>query len=653
MNPDELAQQLGGSVASQTAPTNAPNNPDALAASLGGSVGAAPDPSIGQRALSFVGNTVNNVERPFVNVASTPMQLAIAGINKLTGKNIPDPYQTQGIPGFPGSDSTIKSSSATDLGGLSQKAGDVANIALMAAAPEAKGVRALTLLGAGQGLSQGLGTGETDANSLIKDTISGGLFGGALGAASNFLRWTGGVEQAKTGVVGQVANEIKQADPSLVQKYINTTLDHANDVRIPTPDAIAEDAMANRANLLVNKVIPAAGKAVGEAKAAAGKLPLTIAQDGAGAPSVGSSAVDSIQDQINEAMQNMTGHQFASYASGEDGGLQIMNYKGASANGISALPGEPNIAALPGRNVELSSSETKQLSKLSDYLSTLRENPTVQTASDVIQNLDNDIGKWSVPQFGENAGNTPVEGVLRYARGTINQAIRGASPELANANDAYSALKDLQANIGVAGGKNLRSASLLMRRVLSGDKSSEAIPVLDQLTQATQGYMPAGDSSNLVQHAILADWAKRTFGDTTTSGLLQQSVNHGVRDASSIFDYPRQFVQNILQNAIGALSPDPAEYAMSVAKGHPYSMNPVVRGIDELMNSAKDSPAFGNIVKGLQEMGVKAHNIEPAANNLFKTWLLQTVTHPANLAPQGGGIGGFTPANTPQRSLTQ
>lgn len=627
-------------------------SPDALAASLGGSPQDT-QPSLGRSLATFAGNTINNIERPFVNVASTPMQLAIAGINKLTGKNIPDPYVTQGFPGFFGSTDTIKSSPATSLSGLSQKSADVANIALMAAAPEAKGVRALTMLGAGQGLAQGLGTGETDANNLVKDTIAGGLFGTAVGAGGNFLRWTGGVEQAKTGVVGQVANEVKQADPNLVQQYINTTLDHSGDVRVPTPDALAENAMTNRADILVNKVIPAAGKAVGEAKAAAGNAPIALAQDGTNVPTVGAEAVNTLQDQVNEAMQNMTGHQFAAYGSGEDLGLQINNYKGASTNGLSALPGEPNIAQLPGRNVELSPAEVKQLSKLSDYFDTLRENPTVQTAADIIQNLDNDIGKWSVPQFGENAGNTPVEGVLRYARGTINQAIRGASPDLAAANDTFSALKDLQANIGVAAGKNLRSASLLMRRVLSGDKSSEAIPVLDQLTKATQEYMPEGDSSNLVQHAILADWAKRTFGDTTTSGLLQQSVNHGVRDASSIFGYPRQFVQNMLQNALGALSPDPAEYALSVSRGEPYSMNPVVRGIDELMSNAKDSPVFGDVVKGLKSMGVSAHNIEPAANNLIKTWILQTVTHPANLQPQGGGVGGFTAMTSPQRSLTQ
>lgn len=221
----------------------------------------APTQSTGSRVLSTVGGIANNIERPFIDVAATPVQLGVALYNKITGKNIQDPY-AEGMPGAgtPIGGGTIPVASATSLGGLSQKAADVSNIALMGAGGEATGVRALTALGAAQGLSQGLGEGDEDPSDLVKDTIGGGIFGGVIGAGGNLLRWMGNAEVAKTGVIGQVKNAIASASPDLVQNYINTTLDHADDIRSPTPDALAENAMESRADILVNKVIPAAGK---------------------------------------------------------------------------------------------------------------------------------------------------------------------------------------------------------------------------------------------------------------------------------------------------------------------------------------------------------------------------------------------------------
>lgn len=607
--------------------------------------------SFSGKLLNFASNTANNIERPFVDVAATPMQLGIGLINKITGKNLPDPYAV-GVPGVYGTgNNAIPVASASTLGGASQKAADVANIALMAATPEAGGIRSLGAIGAGSGLAQGLGEGDTNTPDLVKDTIAGGLFGAATGAGSRFLRWMGGVEQGKTGVVGQVVNELKNADPKMVGSYIDNTLAHANDVRVPTPDAMAEDAMVKRAEILVNKMIPEAGKAVGDAHAAVPNLPLSFTPEGSQAPIVGAEAVHNITDEINTSIQNMTGHQFSSYENGGDASLHISGYpEGADTSGLNAsdqavekLPNRPGIA-------DLTSLEHKQLSSLSNALDTLRQKPTVQTASDILKGINADIDRWSVPQFGENSGNSPVQGVLKHAYGVINNAIRGSAPALAEANDRFSALKGLQRDIGVVGGKTLRSASLLMRRVLSGDKSSEVIPVLDQLSKITQPYM-GSDKSNLVQHAIIADWAKRTLGDVSTSGLLQQSVNRGVNDASSIFGYPRQFVHNMIQKAVGGLSPDPAEYALSVASGKPYSMNPVIRGLDELAAHANTVPILGHFTKQLQAMGVTAHNVEPAAKALFKTWLLQSLTHPVNLSPTGGGVSSLTPVDTPQRSF--
>ena len=648
LTPEQMQQMTATAQPSQGSPSGA--LPDVLTPQQMETLNPPPaQPSTGARILSTVGGIANNIERPFVNVAAMPLQLGIAAFNKITGKNVQDPY-AQGMPGIGNAvgASNIPVSSSTTLSGLSQKSADVANIALMGLGGEAQGVRALGLVGAGQGLAQGLGEGDTNPGDLIKDTIGGGIFGGTLGAGQNFLRWMSGAELAKTGVVGQVANEIKNADPSLVQSYIDTTLNHADDIRVPTPDALAESAMQNRADILTSQVIPKAGQAVGAARAAAGNLPLQLAGDTGSA--VGPTAVDQVSDNINTAMQNMTGHQFGAYANPDDALFKVNSYpQGMTSMGIHDADAE--ITPLPGRSIDLSSKEEAQLEKVWGYLQTLKEAPTVQTASDVLNNLDNDIGKWDTPQFGENSGNSPVQGVLRFARGSINQAIRGASPDLAAANDQYSSLMDLKSDIGAYAGKDLRSASLFMRRVLSGDKSAEVIPTLDKLSQITAPYVDPADG-NLVQHAVIADWAKRTFGDTSTTGLLQQSVNRGVNDASSIFGYPKQFVRGVMQKALGAISPDPEAYATSLASGEAYSMNPVVRGLEEFNDAAKNTPVYGSLVKQLESMGVTPSNVEPAANAILKSWLLTTFTHPANLAPPNGVPTAFTPGTVPQRTLT-
>lgn len=68
-------------------------------------------------------SVINTLEKPFVSMAATPMQLGVAAFNKLTGKNIPDPY-AGGVPGVGGQKIPV-----TPIDKPLQKAGDIAEVA--------------------------------------------------------------------------------------------------------------------------------------------------------------------------------------------------------------------------------------------------------------------------------------------------------------------------------------------------------------------------------------------------------------------------------------------------------------------------------------------------------------------------------------------
>jgi hypothetical protein len=405
----------------------------------------------------------------------------------------------------------------------------------------------------------------------------------------------------------------------------------------PTAIGLSEDEFDRRATILTDEVIPKAGQAVGDAKASAGALPVALKVP-SGATIEGVDAVNAAADNINTAMQNMTGHQFSAYGEAEPSSVSIQNYpEGASTQG-TGLGEESGISQLPGRSVDLSKAEKTQLENLSAQLEKLRNSPTVTTASDVLTNINTDIGKWDNPQFG--SGNSPVQGVLKYSYGQIKAIVAEADPALSAANSTYHDLMNLKSQIANQAGQTGQSSALLMRRVLSGDKSNSVVPLLQKLDAVTAPFRN-GDATSLVQQAILADWSTSLFGDETTRQLLSKAVSQGNRMAyaeTSIFGYPRVFMNNLVKGAMAALSPDPAAYAMSIAKGEDFSLNPLARYIDNQMNKTTSIPIIGAFTQQLKNWGVSANNAESSAKVLFKMFLLQQLTRQNGTSnPSQGG----------------
>lgn len=592
---------------------------------------------------------IAGAEKDIASPAATPVQLIAKALN------LPDPY-SQGVPGTFGN---IPVAPATPEGFL-QKAGEAGQLASYVAAPGAAGALKTAGIFELSGVANSLASGNTNPASIARDGIWSGILGLGVGVGGNFFSHIANSEALRTGVSGVTKDAVANSDPSLVSNYINAAKNHGEsmaDLSSPTPVGLMENEFDTRAANLTENLISKAGAAVGEAKQAASQVPLVF-QEANGAVTAGKDAASALYDKINNVVMQMTGHGFGLSGDVEQG------LPGLSGSGERNTP---TLYQLPGREVQLSNSEESQLTRLQGYLGRLLDKPTAGAASDILTNINTDIGKWNDPQFG--SGNSPVQGALKYAYGQINQAIRGASPELADASANYHDLMALKDDVKNQAGSAGQSSALMMRRVLSGDKANSVVPTLNEIDAVTapgqtlqnirdfykqlrsftnptdasafvskyvQNLKDTGRLGNtLVQHSILGKWATDMFGTTGTKQLFAEGVAEGQnmsQGISSIFGYPKQFVSRQLNSLFTALAPDPAEYAMSVANGKPLSMNIVSRNLDKLLDTEINTPVISPIVSGIQDtlkgMGVTAQNLEPAAKAIFKTWLLNRLTQP-------------------------
>ena len=506
------------------------------------------------------------------------------------------------------------------IGTALQLAGDMGSVATMAAAPEATGVLKMGLLGAASGGLQDLSTGDTNAGSLFGNAASGAVFGGLLGGVTSGLAHGANLLKGLSGVTPQIENELQKVSPGLVDQYFNAAVGHEGDVSIPSAYNVAENEFDKRAGMLTNQLIPKAGEALGAARDEAGKNPIVLNTPGS-APIAGSDAATTMMDNINNVMQKLTRHQFTSYASGEDSAFAVKNYpEGASSSGITP-GGGGDISPLPGRSVDLSPSESKQLQYLADQMNKLKENPTLAQAMDVKTNLNTEVGKWKNPQFGSS--NSPVQGVMRYAYGQVAQSISDVSPAISKVTDAYSSLENLKEDIASQAGSKGQRASLLMRRVLSGDKSSSSIPVLQRLDEATASLRPQGDPS-LVSHSVLSDWANRNFGGTSSKTLFSQATTEG----ASLFGYTKGIISTVIKESTKFLLPDKVEFAKSIASGNPEALNLVTRLFQKVMDSSESVPLLGKITKSLNDHGINPNMSGPIMEKLLKTALFERLTSP-------------------------
>lgn len=622
-------------------------------------------------ALQYTGKLLASagagIEKHFVNVAALPLQGAIAIANKLTGSNIQDPYANSAFPGIDGNGIPVSDLSGK---GLLQKAGDAATIALLAVSPEASGVLKLGALGGAQGISQSVADGSSPFSAegraaISKDAGKGILFGSILGLLGNAAKVVSATEKASTGIDPAMETELSRARPETLSKYINTAVNSSKDYQAPTVDSVIMSDIQNGAKLLDEKVLPAAGKDVGDARKAAENIPIMSVSQNA-APVAGANVADILKDQINEKIQNMTGHQFASYSDAADAGLKIKNYpEGPSTTGLGAAEDEHSVIPLAGRPAaDLEPAEKKSLAWLSQKLQILKEAPTVQTASDIVSQLDKKIDWARIREYG--AKSSPVDSILQQARGMINGVIRPAAPDLAAANDAYGPLAQAKQALVDAAGKDLDHLDLLTRRVIYSGQSENAQSVLQTLQNAVAPHLAPGEESYTTK-AIIARFARDSFSGKIGQTGFSQGLS--ASDAGALASgYKGRLVSAALRTAKRALAPDVAQYAMSIAKGEPYSFVPFMHHIDEFIQSPAASTIVQEFKDALQSMNVSSSNAGTAAKAILRIMLMQqitrpssqtdplpqdaTSTHPQSMAP-GRALSSAAPAvNTAVKSLT-
>lgn len=554
------------------------------------------------------------VEQPLISVAATPVQL----LAKITGQ--PDPFAS----GLLDTNPATRGLSVAPItpSGMFQKLGQTASLGLLALSPEATGALKLGALGAAQGAANSVAAGNTGASEISDDAIQGALFGGTLGLLGNAARVAASAEKSSSGVNQAMETELARIRPVTLSRYINTAVESAEDYHAPSVDTMLGNDIQKGANILITKVIPQAGKALDEAHAASAGIPIQLVNEGS-SDAVGSQAIPALRDDINNVMQRMTGHQFSDYASEGESGLKINNYpQGAGTEGLDTEAGA--VSALPGRSIELAPGDRKALEYVDGQLKLLENSPTVQTASDILKNLDSKIN-WDRPQFGP--GSSPVDGFLRYARGAINRTIAPGAPELAEANHAWGALQEVKNSVADAAGKDLDHINLLARRVLYRGEEGKAQNVLDTLFSVVKPYLPAGEESYTTK-AIIARYARDTFGGVRSESGLTQSMSSG--DAAGLASgYTSRVVGAALRAGKKFLSPDAQEYAMSIAKGEPYSFVPGMHNIDKFLDSSSGNKILEGFKQGLRAIGVSSNNVSKAAVNTLKMMLLTNGTQPA------------------------
>jgi len=144
------------------------------------------DPGFIKNAMSGnIGGALNSaykdVAQPLVGVAATPFQAGLAGYNKLTGSNIPDPF-ANGVPSIGGGNIPV---SPLDV---EKKIGQAAQVGsfMVPGSGLLSMVGAGALGGAGSSMAQG-----DNATDVTKQGVFGSIAGGAVGGLGKLLGMAG------------------------------------------------------------------------------------------------------------------------------------------------------------------------------------------------------------------------------------------------------------------------------------------------------------------------------------------------------------------------------------------------------------------------------------------------------------------------------
>ena len=128
-----------------------------------------------------IGKAYNAVASPLEGVAAIPFQAGLAGYNKLTGQNIPDPF-AQGVP----SPAQLVGGTPTPVSPLNaeQKIGNAAQVGSFLI--PGSGILSGAAMGALQGAGSAMSQGENAQNVATQGTV-GGVTGGAFGLVGRAL----------------------------------------------------------------------------------------------------------------------------------------------------------------------------------------------------------------------------------------------------------------------------------------------------------------------------------------------------------------------------------------------------------------------------------------------------------------------------------
>ncbi|MDE2022420.1 MAG: hypothetical protein KGI71_05930 [Patescibacteria group bacterium] len=554
--------------------------------------------------------------------------------------------------------------SAAAEGGAEAAAPGLARTLASKLLPNGNTIKSGLALGGLSGGLQSVANGSTNSGDVLAHTGQGAILGGLTGGLIHGISGTAALGEANTGIDAAAANTLRKTPTSIFTKYANAALKTQTDQYAPTPTAIMDNMLEHDVTTKLEPAITQAGNKIGTILQQQGDTPLV--DDVSGAP-----ITQTLLQNFNNRLQQKFGYEIADefpdavytgkapQLAADDPLAADMNaYIKKYAGSVPAADTPPDLIQLDNRGRNLAPVEKARILAAWQNLKILATKPTLQMASDAAHNFDDAI------DYSKAGDAIPkrdrLESFLKDTRFDVNNALRQTSPDLATANDTYSNLRDTENELAGAAGNNLSRASLLMRRVFSGDKSKEANNILDSLRLATGGTVmkdaagniianPSDPTRPLIQggtdyqtHAAMADLATALFAHSRAQTLFTQGVGKGlgVTGARALAGQKSGIAQWLFRNLEGVVTPDAMNYARSLTQGREgliqRSAGSLADSIDELADKGLLSSALKPLATGLNQAGIHASHAPIGARQLLKMYLVGKMTTPQPSAQMPG-----------------
>lgn len=370
--------------------------------------------------------------------------------------------------------------------------------------------------GVASNLSQGQGIGQAFTPNI--NNLGGAVLGGAAPVAlkglSAAVRGMAGIDPAVANELAKMGTQANPEDVPLMKMYNGAAAAHATDINTPSVINVAADNL-DKAAANVTEQRQAAGALQNQVKQAVFNKPLQDA----------SSVASNFSNEIKQRY-----------------GLNV----GSDPNGQIIL--EQNSA----RRIQNDPADLSIIQSLAQQLNGLGKGSVVGNATDVITNIDNTLNKLPTNAFGKTI--SPIDQLLVSTRNQLNDIVRSSAPDLANANDTFSGLKNLESEIGKMAGGGLQRGELLMQRVLT-NKSADSLNLFAKIKAAT--------GIDLTKHAVLAENAIKNYGSNADKSLLGQMLNEASKGtggiAGMIFKGAKYAAQKTIAN--------PSKVSMNLLRG--------------------------------------------------------------------------------------